>query len=270
VVYYEGREIREDWRHIEEVETLSDYLEALSHFPVMAGMVGRDYKIDLDARMARKSFMQAHAVKHYGGKVFWIDADTITHSPVPDTFLDEVLPDDKLCCYLGRDWKTQEPFYTESGFIGFNAQHPVCKDFFLTYLQIFISGVIFTRKWWHDCAGFDAARDLIIRRFGPDAFVDLAKDLPDGCLHPFVNTVLGKYMDHLKGRRKGKTSRESDLVVDRQEPYWQSVKQQQPSTVSPSIILPGTVSPPSRLKEESLMRRAVSGTAPKSSARASR
>lgn len=216
VVYYEGTNLREGWRHIEEVEILSDWMEAIGNFPVMSGKIGSGYNINLDARMARKSFIQAHAIKQFGGKVFWIDADTITHSAVPSGFLDSVLPDDKFSCYLGRDW-----MYTESGFIGFNAEHPMCASFFTAYLQVFISGAIFTRPGWHDCYGFDAARKIIKH---PEAFNDLAAHLPEGVLHPLINSVLGAHLDHLKGNRKGGSSSAEDLVIERTEPYWKGVQ----------------------------------------------
>jgi hypothetical protein len=40
--------------------------------------------------------------------------------------------------------------------------------------------------------------------------------------HPFINTDLGKYLDHLKGKRKehGK-SLALDLKIKREESYWQ-------------------------------------------------
>ena len=175
-------------------------------------MNGHEYDINFDARMARKAFIQCHGARTLRGKVFWIDADVIAHAPVPDTFLDEVLPDDKMCCFLGRDgW-----CYTESGFIGFNPDHQACPTFMAAYLGAFTSGAIFTQPGWHDCHGFDMAR----RAFDPALFVNLATGLPEGCMHPFVNSVLGRYMDHRKGPRKeSRTSRE-DLLIDRSEAYW--------------------------------------------------
>ncbi len=214
-------------------------MDAVAHFPMMSGRMGNQYVIDFDARMARKSFIQAHAIKQFGGKVFWIDADTITHSKVPASFLDEVLPDDKFCCYLGRDW-----MYTESGFLGFNAAHPICQSFFTAYLQVFISGAIFTRRWWHDCAGFDAARKIVRNT---EAFNDLAAHLPEGVMHPFVNSVLGSFMDHRKGGRKGSRSSQEDLVIKRGEAYWNEGQ----SETSTGAILLDTSLPPSRLREES-------------------
>ncbi len=211
-VFYEGDNFPFthglSWVPIEEVAHLADYMANL-RFPIMHGIVGDHYNIQFDARQARKVFIEMHALKKYGGKVFWIDADTITHSHVPETFLDDVLPDDKFNCYLGRDgW-----FYTETGFIGYNANHPIASKFIKNYLHLYITGVNFTMPGWHDCYGFDAVRQQIFKN-SPDLFVDLAKDLPRGVMHPQANAITGKYMSHLKGDRKDtKKLREGDLVA---------------------------------------------------------
>lgn len=215
IVYYEGDFLREDeenieWRWYEEVDGLQAWLDSIAPFPVLNGDTGF-YNIQYDARQVRKAFIEAYAVRQ-GGKVFWMDADSITHAPVPEAFLDAVLPNDKFCCYLGRDW-----FYTESGFLGFNADHPLCVPFMETYLQVFKTGTIFTLKGWHDCYGFDLARRVINK---PEVFNDLAKDLPEGTMHPLVNSVLGAYFDHKKGPRKDSRSTRKDLIVERSEPYW--------------------------------------------------
>jgi hypothetical protein len=158
---------------LEQVEHLVEYLNNL-RFPIMHGIVGNKYDINFDARQARKVFIEMHAMK---GKVFWMDADTVTHAQVPEDFLDDLLPDDKFCCYLGRDgW-----YYTESGFIGFNGEHPIAQKFKNNYLNTFISGVHFSLPGWHDCYGFDAVRHLMGN--GPE-FVNLAAGLPQGTMHP--------------------------------------------------------------------------------------
>lgn len=240
-VYYEGENFEflpgVSWHPIEEVEHLKEYMAGLC-FPIMHGIVGEKYDINFDARMGRKVFIQMHALKKYGGKVFWIDADVVTHAPVPDTFLDDMLPDGALCCYLGRDgW-----YYTESGFIGFDAAHPVTSRFAKNYLHVFITGVNFTQPGWHDCFGFDAVRMMM---GNGSEFVNLAASLPQGTMHPFVNSALGRYMDHRKGNRKATRSTEADLVVARQEDYWQTTQdngakasKQSAPTTSPAIALP--------------------------------
>jgi hypothetical protein len=212
-IYYEGEEFEGfdfpkgiSWHPIEEVEFLKDYMDSLK-FPIMHGIVGDRYDINFDARMARKSFMQVHAARQYGGKVFWFDADSVTLKHVPEGFLDECLPDEALCCFLGRDgW-----YYTESGFIGFNSNHPKWGSFFKSYLHVFITGVIFTQQGWHDCFGFDAVRNIM---GNGEEFVNLAKDVPEGTMHPFQNCAPGEYMVHLKGDRKDtKKLRDGDIVA---------------------------------------------------------
>lgn len=202
-IYYEGEDFPftggMSWHPIEEVEFLKDYMENL-RFPVMHGIVGDKYDIWFDARMARKSFMQMYHMRKHGGKVFWIDADSVTTKHVPEDFLDKCLPDDKFSCYLGRDgW-----YHTESGFIGFNGDHPIASKFAKNYLHTFITGSflgnnMFGRPCWHDCGAYDAIRHIM---GNGDEFVNLAAHVPEGHMHPLQLSAPGKYLDHLKGDRK--------------------------------------------------------------------
>jgi len=215
VVYFEGDEFPEgfaDWRRIEEVPHLSEWMDAIHSFPLMTGRTSEGYNIRYDARMVRKPFMQAHALQEHGGKVFWMDADTFVHSKVPDGFLNEMLPDDKFCCFLDRG----ELCYTESGFLGFNANHELVEPFFTAYINVFLSGVIFTQEYWHDCMGFDLIRKAMNV---PQHFVNIAEG-QELNMHPYVNSILGKYMDHRKGPRKESRSTRMDLIGDREEGYW--------------------------------------------------
>ena len=204
-IYYEGEDFPftsgMSWVPIEEVEFLTDFMEMLK-FPIQHGIVGDSYDVWFDARHCRKPFMQVHALKKYGGKVFWLDADSITHAHVPETFLDECLPDDKLACHLGRDgW-----YFTESGFLGINGAHPLAVKFINNYVKYFLSGTFLTnaihgRLCWNDCGGFDAIRTVVFKNH-PDIFINLAAGVPQGHMHPFQITAPGKYMNHYKGNRK--------------------------------------------------------------------
>ncbi len=216
-VYYEGDPEAFDmvrgvsWHPIEEVKYLQDFMSMLQ-FPIMHGILGNQYDVWFDARHARKVFMQMHALKTYKGKVFWIDSDCVTHTHVPENFLDNCLPDDKLACYLGRDgW-----YFTESGFIGFNANHHLAGQFYQNYIGLFMSGTFLTnnvhgRLCWHDCGGFDAIRKVVFQ--DSEDFVNLAAGLPFGTMHPFENCAPAAYMHHFKGSRKDtKQLREGDIV----------------------------------------------------------
>jgi len=221
IVFYEGTNLRHDWRPITEVPNLANWMRVIAPFQVMHGAVFNQYDIMMDARTNRVIFMQNAVLRQRKGKVFWIDGDVITHSKVPQTFLDEMLPDDKLCCYLGRgDW-----YDSETGFIGFNYDHPDCEHFLKVEENCLFSGVVFALPRWWDMQTFDWSRTALVanKPHLASAFVDLAKDLPRGCMHPFINSRVGAYMDHLKGARKGGTSRREDLEVERTEPYWQAI-----------------------------------------------
>jgi hypothetical protein len=165
--------------------------------------------------------MQVHAARTYGGKVFWADADAFTAKHVPENFLDRMLPDDKFCCYMGRDgW-----YFTESGFIGFNADHPIAKKFLRDYVHVFIVGSIFTQApqfddqgryiggGWHDCIAFDVIRHLTSKAGYAGEFVNLAAKVPPGTMHPMANCEVGEYLVHLKGNRKETgTLKDGDVV----------------------------------------------------------
>ena len=221
-IFYEGEKFDftegASWIPIESVEHYPGFMQNL-RFPIMHGIVGEKHDMWFDARQCRKVLMEMHALKKFGGKVFWIDADSVTHAEVPESFLDEMLPNDKLCCYLGRDgW-----YHTESGFIGFNGDHERSTKFYNIYLNAVLSGaflgnMVHERPGWNDCCVFDAVRHLMGN--GPE-FLNLAAGLPRGVMHPLVNTSIGKYLDHKKGPRKDEPrSRNEDLVVQRDEPYW--------------------------------------------------
>ena len=218
VVYYEGTNLRDGWKTINEVPQLKEWLGAIAPFQLMSGALFDQYDIQYDARTNRVIFIQNHALRTFKGKVFWMDGDCITHSPVPETFLDEILPGDKMCCYLGR-----EGFYdSETGFIGYNYQHPECEFFLKIMENTMFSGIIFSQPRWWDMAVVDWSRSCFIARDPAmkDVFVNLSDGLPDGCMHPLINSRLGAFLDHKKGARKDSRSKKSDLMVVRTEPYW--------------------------------------------------
>ena len=222
VIYFEGNppplsdEENIFWRNTSEIEGYDEWMEDVSKFPFMCGKTPQGYDIQHDARHARKALTEMQGCKDYGGKVWWIDGDFITHQKVPEGWLDEVLPDNKFCAYCGRENPDGTPWmYPETGFIGFNSEHGMYEPFMQAYREIFRSGIIFSLKGWHDCYGFDAIRQLFNQ---PTHFVNLSKDVR--AMHPIVNSVLGTYLDHKKGKRKDSRSTKEDLVIQRTEPYW--------------------------------------------------
>ena len=201
------------WHRASEIHGFDQWMETISRFPYMRGQTPWGYDIQHDAGHVRKALTEMHGCNVFGGKVWWIDCDFHTHDFVPDGWLDTVLPDDKFCAYCGREgW-----MYSETGMIGFNTEHPLYIPFMRSYWEIFWSGLFLTLKGWHDCYGFDAVRHAIDAQ---EHFVDLSAHLPRGTMHPIINSVFGKYLDHKKGPRKSTGSNANDLVIERNEPYW--------------------------------------------------
>jgi len=80
---------------------------------------------------------------------------------------------------------------------------------------------------WHDSFIFgDIVNRMKLLRpnvldYSAEMYLKEAKSGGGG--HPLINTVLGKWIDHMKGDRKvtGK-SKSSDIMVNRTETYWRN------------------------------------------------
>jgi hypothetical protein len=187
--------------------TMKEFLYSVSFFPLFRGMYdsghGLTYDYRMNARFGRKPFIYQDAILKHNGimdKIFWIDGDVITHTPMPEEFLDEVLRDDAMISYLGR-----QGMHSECGFIGFNLNNPYAAAFVEMMVGIYKSGTFVTLGEWHDSFVFDVVRQAFEQQVAGGTFQNLSPDFvkgKNGDSHVFVKGVLGKYMDHLKGNRK--------------------------------------------------------------------
>jgi len=150
-----------------------------------------DYSFRHDAyKFSRKVFAVAHASRLIGyGKLFWIDADTVTHQRMSEDVLRHLLPDNVSLCYLARPRS-----YSELGFVGYNLQQKEARDFIQRYERRYADDEFFDDPAWDDCWQFDRLVRLYLPR---------CKMIPHTSQsQPFDNSVLGQYMTHLKGPRK--------------------------------------------------------------------
>lgn len=152
--------------------------------------VGYNFRYDA-YRFCRKVFALAHAATILRtGKMFWVDADVVTHSPVPLGLLDSVLPDGYDLSYLER----RKGYHSECGFVGYNLDTPGAHDFIGKFAAKYATGEFKKYAEWHDSWVFDRLREeLPVRAYripSPESH------------HPFIYSELGLYMDHLKGERK--------------------------------------------------------------------
>jgi hypothetical protein len=85
---------------------------------------------------------------------------------------------------------------------------------------------MFNYPEWHDSYLYDIQRKIYrdtknayFHNLNPDP------DLKGLAGHPFVNSELGKYMDHMKGDRKNLGHSEPrDIKMHTDLPYWKGIK----------------------------------------------
>ena len=159
-----------------------------------------------------------HLVANYtsGGWLIWLDADTCSHSAISTTDLARLCPNTAMISYLGRG----ENYHSECGWVGYNLDHPQTRNFIADLTAMYNTDKIFDLPEWHDSYVWDVVRRLYHTQ---NQFHNISNSHTNNRAgHPFINSELGKFMDHLKGERKkqGK-SHAKDLVTPRQESYWQ-------------------------------------------------
>lgn len=170
-----------------------------------------DYNFRYDAfRFSKKVFaiqMASRRPKH--GVLFWVDADVVTHAAVPMEFLDWIMPRDKAIACLDRG----ETYHSECGFVGYNLDHDLGPQFIDEFANLYASDEVFRLQEWHDSWVFDWLR----RRLGTPT----SRIAHCSRHQPFINSKLGRYMDHLKGStKKLGRSPERFLETNRDVPYF--------------------------------------------------
>jgi hypothetical protein len=185
----------------------------------------RDFKYDA-IKFCYKVFAQCHRIKNSSADtLIFIDADTVTFAKPPVNEIQELLPADNFTAYIGRPNNTKLPF-AETGYIMYNLKHPDTKDFADVFEDLYTSGKIFNLEYQVDCFVYDTARRNIEQKHNAKSN-DITGPNGLGKKHPFVNTMLGTFMDHLKGdnrKAKGKSNTDDfkdNIKVERsKQDYW--------------------------------------------------
>lgn len=158
-------------------------------------------------RFANKVFCVTHAVRTSVAKeydyIVWLDADTFTFRPMPKEFLKSLLPDNTMLTYLGRENPTLNDGgkYPECGFVGYNLKHPEIQNFVNDWEKLYISDEVFKLLEWHDSYVFWHL-SKIYRKEKNIEVNDIGYWKGVKGHHVFINSELGLYIDHLKGKRK--------------------------------------------------------------------
>lgn len=147
----------------------------------------------------------------------FIDADVITFDHIPDGWIQDLMCG-KDVTYIGRKNK-----FSETGFIAYDLSNANMKTFFKRWTEQYTKDLVFNLDNWGDADTFDEVRSNMVNEglitdnnINDGRFHGLS-----GGKHPFINSELGRYMDHLKGEIKFKRSSKDELKYNWEHPYWQ-------------------------------------------------
>lgn len=187
----------------------------------------KEFKWDA-IRFANKVYAVFDAAEQCGTDwLVWMDADTYVHSDWSYDDYKNLLPDTSWITYVGRGKGSQT--WPECGFYGMNLKDGVCQDFLKEFERMYedADNGMFKLVEWHDSFIFGHIVNQMKQRqpnvldYSAEMYLREAKSGGGG--HPLINTKLGKWIDHLKGVRKSEgRSRASDIMVNRQEDYWEN------------------------------------------------
>ena len=169
-----------------------------------------------------------HAVKTYKDYdyVIWIDDDTYTFRDIPMQFIKSICPNDTLITYLGRENDKGSNKYPECGLVCYNIKHPLVQNFVTDWEKLYTSANIFDLLEWHDSYVFWHMTKEYRQKHNAKVN-DIGYQQGVQGHHVFVNSVLGKYIDHMKGTRKIKgSSARNDLRRSARTwnlDYWKNV-----------------------------------------------
>ena len=162
--------------------------------------INSDYKFDA-IRFSFKPFSIHQSLSYIPENLdylIWTDADLRCKKNFKSDDLIPFLPDkNELMSYLGR-----KHIYSECGFLGFNLNHPEFKNFINRIINIYTSGELFSLQEWHDSWIWDHVRkefenkDILFKNISGRGYEHH---------HPFINSGLEEFFDHLKGPNRKKT-----------------------------------------------------------------
>lgn len=171
------------------------------------------YNFMLDAvRFSHKVFALTHAGVWRRCEdvdiLIWLDADTVTHAPVTNEFLEGLLKEDEIAGQFNRTNS-----YPETGFLIFSL--PGARELLKAIREFYIQDRVFTLQSWTDCHVYQHFFNKMT------GIANLSGEFCDTS-HPIIH-VFGHFLDHLKGPRKqiGKSNKgRRDLTIKRSEAYW--------------------------------------------------
>lgn len=169
-----------------------------------------DFKMDA-VRFSHKTGAVIDAAEHQPiGRLLWVDADTLTHSPVSLGFLDDLF---RGMVHIA--WLDRASMYPECGFYALDMRSETVMELIADWRRMYETDEVFRLREWHD----SYVLEQLVKVHGLQTH-SLSGEARTHS-HPLINGPLGAVMDHMKGPRKdvGRSAR-GDLRTPRSEEYW--------------------------------------------------
>ena len=126
-------------------------------------------------------------------------------------FLNSICPGDTLVTYLDRENDRGSNKYPECGLVCYNMKHNMMQNFINDWEKLYTSADIFQLLEWHDSYVFwHLTKEYREQHSAKVHAIGYSAGVKGH--HVFVNSELGKYIDHFKGDRKNaKSSKAEDI-----------------------------------------------------------
>jgi len=155
------------------------------------------YKWDA-VRFAHKVYAIHHASNTINADyLIWLDGDTISFENVTMKLLNFLVDDENYTTYIGRPRR-----FPECGFVTYNMKHKYHSEFMDRFVGLYEEDTIFNESQWHDSWLFDRIRERMVDE---GKIKSRMINEPYTNKNPFMNCILGLYVDHTKGGRKHET-----------------------------------------------------------------
>jgi hypothetical protein len=151
------------------------------------------YSFRTDAwKFSRQGFIPYDAAERATTQFLcWLDADVVTHKPVPPGAIERLMPNGKSIAYLGR-----EPKWPDIAFQLYRLRtaDKRAEHFLSTFRYMYVSGAVFNHPQthsayiWQHCARYFRS--------------EIGNLTPRGEGHVWFQSPLAQWTDHLKGQRK--------------------------------------------------------------------
>lgn len=164
-----------------------------------------DWRFDV-VRFANKAYALYDALYDHDGIGVWMDADIVIHEPIPEGYLESLLPQG---CYIALFQR--EGWHSETGLFVIDCAHPQHKRFMDLYIANYETGKFAEAHEWHDCVMLDRTINAFLR----DDLIQVhnLSGPHSNEQHPMAKHPISRYLDHLKGPSRKKLGHSPERVA---------------------------------------------------------